>query len=82
MGKRLRLKGVIKDSKSEKTVVVEISRKVMHPRYKKYVNRTNKMQVHAEEPYEIGTKVVIEETRPISKSKRWRVVDVIKEVKV
>ena len=81
MGKRMRLNGVVSKVKNEKTVVVDVSRKVMHPRYKKYVTRTKSMQVHTDKELEVGTKVVIEESRPISKMKRWRVVYVIDEGK-
>jgi small subunit ribosomal protein S17 len=77
MSKRARMQGVVARAKMEKTVIVEIPRKVSHPVYKKEIMRTTKIYAHTEEPIEEGTQVVVEETKPISKLKRWRVVDVL-----
>ena len=66
--------GRVVSDKMDKTVVVSIEKKVMHPQYKKYVRRRTKFQAHDEQnECRIGDTVLIEETRPISKSKRWRV---------
>lgn len=79
MNKRMRMNGIVVGNKMEKTVVVEVSRKVAHPTYKKEIVRNTKIYAHIEEPVEIGTKVVIEESKPISKLKRWRVVEIIEK---
>lgn len=69
------LKGVVVSDKMQKTVVVEISRMKKHPKYKKYFKVSKKFKAHdAENQYHIGDKVLIQETRPISKDKRWKVV--------
>lgn len=70
------LKGVIVSAKMQKTVVVKISRMKKHPKYKKYFKVTKKFKAHdAEGIYKISDKVLIKETRPISKEKRWIVID-------
>ncbi len=74
--------GVVVSDKMEKTVVVAIKTKVRHPLYGKMVNRTRKFKAHDEENRcGIGDTVRIMETRPISKDKRWRVVDIIEKAK-
>ncbi|MEO0095610.1 MAG: 30S ribosomal protein S17 [candidate division WOR-3 bacterium] len=66
--------GVVVSDKMQKTVVVELQRFVKHPLYKKYVRKRTKIYAHDEKnECKIGDKVLIEETRPISKLKRWRV---------
>ncbi len=66
--------GRVVSDKMDKTVVVAIEKKVMHPVYKKYVRRRTKFQAHDEQnECRIGDTVLIEETRPLSKTKRWRV---------
>jgi small subunit ribosomal protein S17 len=58
----------------EKTVVVSIERKVMHPKFKKYVVRRKRLKAHDEQNLcRVGDRVMIEETRPLSRDKRWRV---------
>jgi len=74
--------GTVLSNKMMKTVVVSEERKVMHPLYKKRVKKTKKYKAHCEEVLSIGDFVRIEETRPLSKEKRWRVVDVIKKAVV
>ncbi|UCF68186.1 MAG: 30S ribosomal protein S17 [Acidobacteriota bacterium] len=70
---KTRVGTVIRD-KMDKTVVVEISRTVLHPLYKKYLVRRKSYLVHDEEnACRVGDKVRIAETRPLSKRKRWRV---------
>ena len=78
--KRQSMVGEVVSDKMEKTVVVEVTRKIPHPVYKKYVKRFKKFQVHVEsvEP-KLGDIVKINSMRPISKNKRWRVSEIIRE---
>lgn len=70
--------GVVSSDKMDKTVVVSIKDKVRHPLYGKIINRTVKYKAHDEEnTCGVGDKVLIMETRPMSKDKRWRVVEII-----
>ena len=74
--------GVVTSDKMDKTVVVAIKDRVKHPLYKKIVNRTVKIKVHDEaNECGVGDKVLVMETRPISKDKRWRVVEIIEKAK-
>ena len=74
--------GVVSSDKMDKTVVVTIKDKVRHPLYGKIINRTVKYKAHDEEnTCGIGDKVLIMETRPMSKDKRWRVVEIIEKAK-
>jgi small subunit ribosomal protein S17 len=67
--------GVVVSNKMEKTVVVNVDRTLPHPQYGKVITRGTKYYAHNEtEQLQIGDKVVITETRPLSKTKRWRVV--------
>ena len=67
--------GVVVSNKMEKTVIVNVDRTLPHPRYGKVITRGTKYYAHNEnEKLQIGDKVVITETRPLSKTKRWRVV--------
>lgn len=69
------LKGVAVSDKMAKTIVVAVSRLIKHPKYKKYYKVTKKYKAHDEKgEYHIGDKVVIRETRPLSRDKRWRVI--------
>lgn len=72
--------GVVSSNKMQKTVVVKVERMIEHPRYKKIVKRFSKFYAHSEIPLKVGDTVEIEETRPLSKLKRWRVRRVIKRV--
>lgn len=73
--KRRRLQGIVVSDKMQKTVVVRVDRMKMHPKYKKRYVVSRKYKVHDEKnEYHAGDKVIIEETRPLSKDKRWRVV--------
>lgn len=73
-----KLQGTIISDKMDKTRVVAITRFKKHPRYKKYYKITRKFKVHDEKnEYKTGDKVVIEETRPMSKEKRWRILSKI-----
>jgi small subunit ribosomal protein S17 len=68
------LKGVVVSDKMQKTVVVEVNRFVKHPKYGKYMKQSKKYKAHDEEnTYKVGDKVSIEETRPISKDKTFKV---------
>ena len=70
------LQGVVVSNATEKTVVVSVERRVMHPLYKKYIRRTKKMHAHdATNACELGDKVRIRECRPISRRKRFEVVE-------
>ena len=74
--------GVVVSDKMDKTIVVAIKTKVRHPLYGKMVNRTRKFKAHDEKnECGIGDTVKIMETRPISKDKRWRVVEIIEKAK-
>ena len=74
--------GIVTSDKMDKTIVVSVKDRVKHPLYKKIVNRTVKIKVHDEaNECGIGDKVLIMETRPISKDKRWRVVEIIEKAK-
>ena len=74
--------GVVVSDKMDKTVVVAVIDNVRHPLYKKIVKHTVKFKAHDEEnACGIGDTVMIMETRPISKDKRWRVVEIIEKAK-
>ncbi len=74
--------GVVVGNKMDKSIVVAIKRKVKHPIYGKFVNRTKKLMAHDEEnSCNIGDKVRISETRPLSKNKSWRLVEIIERAK-
>jgi small subunit ribosomal protein S17 len=74
--------GKVVSNKMDKTIVVAIEDNVMHPLYKKIIKRTVKFKAHDENnTCNIGDKVEIMETRPISKDKRWRLVRVIEQAK-
>ena len=75
MPKRI-LSGTISKAVNKKTVVVEVERTFKHPIYKKYIKRSKKYHAHDEtDALRVGDKVMIEETRPISKLKTWKVVN-------
>ncbi len=66
--------GVVVRDKMDKSVIVEVTRTVMHPLYKKYIRKRSRFMAHDERNvYKIGDKVQIAETRPLSRRKRWRV---------
>ena len=74
--------GVVTSDRMDKTVVVAIKDKVPHPLYKKIINRTLKVKAHDEEnACGIGDRVLLMETRPLSKDKRWRVAKIIEKAK-
>ena len=68
------LQGIVVSDKMDKTIVVQVERRVMHPIYKKFVRRTKKYAAHDEaNAHKVGETVRIRECRPISKRKRWEV---------
>ena len=74
--------GVVSSDKMDKTIVVAIKTKVKHPLYGKTVNRTTRLKAHDEKnECGIGDTVRIMETRPLSKDKRWRLVEIIEKAK-
>lgn len=75
--------GIVVSDKMDKTVVVMVERLVKHPLYKKYIRRRRKFMAHDEEnACRAGDKVLIEETRPLSRHKRWRVRQILERAKV
>mgnify|MGYP001138008097 FL=1 len=78
MNNRRRLIGVVKSNKMMKTVVVEITRTFRHPLYRKVVHSSHTVMAHDELGCQIGDKVQIVETRPISAQKRWAVEQIMK----
>lgn len=74
--------GVVVSNKMDKSIVIAIRRKVKHPIYGKFVNKTTKLMAHDEEnACNIGDTVRIAETRPLSKNKSWRLVEIIERAK-
>jgi small subunit ribosomal protein S17 len=74
--------GVVTSNKMEKTITVAVERKVKHPIYGKFVKKTTKFHAHDEKnECTIGDTVRIMETRPLSKTKRWRLVEVVEKAK-
>lgn len=83
MGRRKEFIGTVVSDKMDKTVVVMVETLVKHPLYGKYVKRRKKFMAHDENnECKIGDKVLIEETRPLSKRKRWRVKEILERAKV
>jgi small subunit ribosomal protein S17 len=74
--------GIVTSDKMDKTIVVEVQDRVAHGLYSKVMNRTHKLKAHDEtNSAGIGDRVVIMETRPLSASKRWRLVSIIEKAK-
>ena len=74
--------GVVTSNKMTKSIVVAVERKVKHPKYGKFIKKTNKFMAHDESnSCAIGDKVLIAETRPLSKNKCWRLVEILEKVK-
>jgi len=77
-GRRKVRRGTVVSDRMDKTVVVSVERRLAHPLYGKQVSRRKRYQAHDEEnKYQVGDVVRIEETRPLSKRKRWRVLELI-----
>ena len=74
--------GVVSSNRMDKTITVNVERKVKHPLYGKFVKKTTKFHAHDEKnECSIGDTVKIMESRPLSKTKRWRLVEVVEKVK-
>ena len=74
--------GLVVSNKMDKTAVVAVIERVRHPKYAKFVMRTKKLYAHDEtNDVNVGDKVRVMETRPLSKNKRWRVVEVLERAK-
>jgi len=74
--------GIVVSNKMDKSIVVQIERKVKHPMYGKFIKKTNKFVAHDEKnDCNIGDTVLIMETRPLSKNKNWRLVEIIERAK-
>lgn len=74
--------GVVVSNKMQKSIVVSVERKVKHPKYGKFVKLTSKFVAHDEQNNcQIGDTVKIMETRPLSKTKNWRLVEIVERVK-
>ncbi|MGO4383309.1 30S ribosomal protein S17 [Specibacter sp. RAF43] len=81
-GERKKLRGYVVSDKMEKTIVVEVEDRVKHALYGKVLRRTSKVKAHDEENSAgIGDLVLISETRPLSATKRWRLVEIIEKAK-
>lgn len=83
-GRKLRKEkiGIVTSNKMNKSIVVSVERKVKHPKYGKFLKKTGKFVAHDEEnTCSIGDTVKIMETRPLSKNKCWRLVEVLEKVK-
>lgn len=81
MPKRI-LEGVVVSDKMDKTIVVEVEDRVKHPLYGKVIRRTTKVKAHDENNTAgIGDLVLINETRPLSATKRWRLVEILEKAK-
>ena len=74
--------GVVVSSKMDKSITISVKQKIKHPIYGKFVNKTAKFMAHDEEnTCNVGDTVKISETRPLSKNKRWRLVEIIERAK-
>ena len=74
--------GVVTSNKMEKSIVVSVERRLKHPMYGKFLRRTTKLMAHDEKnECNIGDRVKVMETRPLSKSKCWRLVEILEKAK-
>lgn len=74
--------GIVSSNKMDKTIVVKVERKIKHPLYGKFLKKTTSFHAHDEKnECSIGDTVKIMESRPLSKTKRWRLVEVVEKVK-
>ncbi len=81
-GDRKVREGLVVSDKMDKTIVVELEDRVKHPRYAKVIRRTSKVKAHDEQGIAgIGDRVLLAETRPLSATKRWRLVEVLEKAK-
>ncbi|NLB27418.1 MAG: 30S ribosomal protein S17 [Clostridiaceae bacterium] len=80
--KRKQRVGTVVSDKMDKTIVIAVTEHVRHPLYKKYIKRTVKMKAHDEDnACGIGDRVRVMETRPLSREKRWRLVEIIEKAR-
>jgi len=81
-GRRKVREGLVVGDKMDKTVVVEVEDRVKHPLYGKVIRRTSKLKVHDEQnACGVGDRVLVMETRPLSATKRWRIVEILEKAK-
>lgn len=81
-GDRKVREGLVVSDKMEKTIVVELEDRVKHPRYAKVIRRTSKVKAHDEQGVAgVGDRVLLAETRPLSATKRWRLVQILEKAK-
>lgn len=79
---RKTISGVVVSDKMDKTIVVEVSQLVKHPKYKKMLTRSKRFKAHDEDnAAKVGDKVLLMETRPLSKQKRFRLVEILEAAK-
>nr|YP_009393766.1 ribosomal protein S17 [Caloglossa beccarii]ARW62328.1 ribosomal protein S17 [Caloglossa beccarii] len=77
---RKEIYGTVISNKMDKTIIVAVKKQVAHKKYKKFMTRTNKYYAHDNfNECQIGDKVKIQETRPLSKNKRWNMIELIKK---
>lgn len=82
-GQRKTRVGYVSSDKMDKTIVVDITRRYMHPKYKKFVKARKRLKVHDEgNECRTGDKVLIEETRPLSRHKRWKLKKIIEKAPI
>lgn len=82
VGNRKERVGIVVSNKMDKTITVAVERLVQHPLYKKSIKQTKKFKAHDEtNQCNVGDTVRIQETRPLSKTKRWRLVEVVERAK-
>ncbi|HEX7165867.1 MAG TPA: 30S ribosomal protein S17 [Acidimicrobiales bacterium] len=80
-GRKVR-EGIVSSNKMERTAVVTVTERVRHPRYFKTVQRTKKLYVHDENnDLRVGDRVRVQETRPMSKQKRWRLLEILERAR-
>lgn len=80
---RKEFSGIVLSDKMDKTVVVEVERTVMHPKYKKYIKRRTRFKAHDERnECRVGDRVLIVESRPLSRDKRWRVSRILERARM
>ena len=76
-------RGIVIKDRMDKTVVVEVTRKVRHPKYHKFVTRRARYKAHdADNACKVGDQVIMEEARPLSKTKRWRIKEITEKATV
>ena len=81
-GSRKVREGLVVGDKMDKTAVVQVEDRVMHPLYRKVIRRTSKLKVHDEQNAAgVGDRVLVMETRPLSATKRWRIVEILEKAK-